>query len=120
MPPVALLITVLTIVAVLTAISALGTIRYDPWQVQMIHRRAGVPLKYFPVLAGCEFAGALGLIAGIWWRPLGIGTAVSLVLYFLGAIVAHLRVGDIRNIGYAVFMLALAATALIVRVRLTV
>jgi hypothetical protein len=43
---------------------------------------------------------------------LGVAAAVGLVLYFVCAVMAHLRVGD-RQIGGAVFFLLLAAAALI-------
>jgi DoxX-like family len=104
------------LVALVVAFSGLGKIRRDPRQVKVIHETVGVPLKYLPLLAVCEFAGALGLVAGIWWPALGVAAAIGLVLYFVGAIVAHLRAGDIKGIGPAVFMLVLAAGALAGRV----
>ena len=39
-----------------------------------------------------------------------------MVIYFVGAVVSHLRVGDIKGIGPAVFMLMVAAGALALRV----
>jgi DoxX-like family len=104
------------LVALMVAFSGLGKIRRDPRQVKVIHETVGVPLKYLPLLAVCEFAGALGLVAGIWWPALGVAAAIGLILYFVGAIVSHLRVGDIKGMGPAVFMLVLAAGALAVRV----
>lgn len=108
-----LVITVLF--ALMAAFSGLGKIRRDARQVQVIHETVGLPLKYFPLLAACEFAGALGLVVGIWWPLLGIAAGIGLVLYFAGAIVSHLRVGDIKGVGPAVFMAVLAAGALILR-----
>ena len=109
-----LVITVL--LAAMAAFSAFGKIRREPRQVHVIHETVGVPLRYFPVLAACELAGAAGLVLGIWWPPLGVAAAIGLVLYFVGAIVSHLRVGDAKGIGPAVFMLALAAAALSMRI----
>jgi hypothetical protein len=103
------------IVALLVAFSGFGKIRRDPRQLKVLHETVGVPLNYIPLLAACEFAGALGLVAGIWWPALGIAAAIGLVLYFVGAVVSHLRVGDAKGIGPAVFMLVLAAGALAVR-----
>ena len=57
-------------------------------------------------------AWALGLVVGIWWPLIGVAAGLGLVLYFVGAIVSHLRVGDIKGIGSAAFMLVLAAGAL--------
>ena len=104
------------LVALMVAFSGIGKVRRDPRQVKVIHETVGVPLKYLPLLAVCEFAGALGLVAGIWWPALGVAAAIGLILYFVGAIVSHLRVGDIKGMGPAVFMLVLAAGALAVRV----
>ena len=58
---------VITVVfALMVSYSAVGKIRRHPLQVRVIHETVGVPLKYFPLLAACEFAGALGLVVGIW------------------------------------------------------
>jgi hypothetical protein len=84
--------------------------------VQVIHETVDIPLKYFPLLAACEFARTFGLVAGMWWRLAGIAAATGLVFYFIGAVVFHLRVGDFKGIGAAVFMLVLAAGALALRV----
>jgi DoxX-like family len=104
------------LVALMVAFSGIGKVRRDPRQMKVIHETVGVPLKYFPLLAACEFAGALGLVAGIWRPALGVAAAIGLVIYFVGAIVSHLHVGDIKGIGPAVFMSVLAAAALAVRV----
>lgn len=55
----------------------------------------------------------MGLAAGLFVPALGAAAAAGLVLYFLGALVAHLRVGDHRLGPWAVFFcLPLAALAL--------
>ena len=51
----------------------------------------GVKLNQIPQLAALEIAGGLGLIVGIWSKPLGVLSAICLALYFLGAFSAHLR-----------------------------
>ncbi len=108
---------VTTIVLAATAMfSGIGKVRGDPHIVQVIHEVVGVPMKYFSVLAACEFAGALGVVLGIWWPLLGAAAGIGLVIYFVGACVSHLRVGDIKGIGPAAFMLAVAAAALALRI----
>jgi hypothetical protein len=102
--------------AAMVAFSGLGKIRRDPRMVRVIHGIVGVPMEYFPLLAACEFAGGLGLVLGIWWPRLGVAAGIGLVIYFVGAIVSHLRVGDVKGIGPAVFMWVLAAGALALRV----
>jgi hypothetical protein len=107
---------VITLVfAVMVSYSGVGKIRRDPLQVRVIHETVGVPLKYFALLAACEFAGALGLVVGIWWPLIGMAAGIGLVLYFVGAIVSHLRVGDVKGSGSAAFMLVLAAGAIALR-----
>jgi uncharacterized membrane protein YphA (DoxX/SURF4 family) len=108
---------VITVVlAAMVVISGLGKIRRDRHQVQVIHETIGVPLKYFPHLAACEFAGALGLVVGIWWPILGVAAAIGLIFYFVGATVSHLRVSDVKGIGPAAFMLVVAGAALATRI----
>ena len=114
MPTVYLAITL--VFALMVLFSGIGKIRRDPRQVKVVHETVGVPLDYFPLLAGCEFAGAVGLVVGIWWPPTGIMAGTGLVIYFVGAVVAHLRVRDVKGVGPAAFMLGLAAGVLVVRV----
>lgn len=102
--------------AALVAFSGLGKIRRDPRIVQVVHVVVEVPLKYFALLAACEFAGALGLVLGVWWPSVGVAASFGLILYFVGATVSHLRVGDIKSIGPALFMLAVAVGTLAVRI----
>jgi uncharacterized membrane protein YphA (DoxX/SURF4 family) len=109
-----LVITIL--VAAMVIFSGIGKIRRDPRIVQVIHEVVGVPLKYFPLLAACELAGAFGLVLGIWWPCLGVAGGIALVLYFVGAVVSHLRVADVKGIGPAAFMLIMAAGALGMRI----
>ena len=98
--------------ALMVTFSGVGKIRRDPIPVRAVHETVGLPLKYFPLLAACEFAGAVGLVVGIWWPLIGMAAGIGLVLYFVGAVVSHLRVGDLKGIGPAAFMLVVAAGAL--------
>jgi hypothetical protein len=71
-----------------------------------------VPRSWVPVLGAFLAAGSLGLLAGFAVPLLGTLAAAGLVLYFVGALVAHLRVGSRRLVGWAVFFLtAVAALA---------
>lgn len=103
------------LLAAIVTFSGVGKIRRDPHIVQVIHEVVGVPLRYFPLLAACEFAGALGLVLGIWWPLLGVAAGIGLVIYFVGACASHLRVGDVKGIGPAAFIMMLAAAALTLR-----
>jgi hypothetical protein len=102
--------------AAIVAFSGVGKIRRDSRIVHVICEVVGVPLKYLPLLAAAELAGTLGLVLGIWWPSIGVAAAIGLVLYFVGAVVSHLRVGDFKGLGPAAFMLTVAAGALAMRI----
>lgn len=75
----------------------------------------GVKAKQVPLLALLEIAGGLGVIVGIWNKPLGIVSSGALVLYFLGALIAHARAkSKIADAGAAIgiFVIAFITTFL--------
>jgi hypothetical protein len=72
-----------------------------------------VPRSWVPMLGTFLAAGSLGLLAGFAVPLLGALAAAGLVLYFVGALVAHLRVGSRNLVGWAVFF-ATAVAALTV------
>ena len=104
------------VLAAMALFSGIGKLRHDPKIVKVIHEIVGIPMKYFPLLAACEIAGAVGLVLGIWWPPLGVLAGIGLLIYFLGAIVSHLRVGDVKGIGPAAFLFTMSAAALCLRI----
>ena len=67
------------LLAAMLMFSGLGKLRRDPRIVRVIHEVVGVPTRYFPLLAAYEFAGAVGLVLGIWWPLLGVLAGVGLV-----------------------------------------
>jgi DoxX-like family len=69
----------------------------------------GVPRKWVPVLGMLLAAGTVGLLAGLAVPLLGTLAASGLVLYFIGAIIAHLRVGSRDIVGGIVFLSTAAA-----------
>jgi uncharacterized membrane protein YphA (DoxX/SURF4 family) len=77
--------------------------------------RIEVPTSMFPFLAACEIAGALGLLIGLWYAPLGVAAAIGLVVYFVLAVGAHLRKGDVKGMPTALVILVLSALALVFR-----
>lgn len=73
----------------------------------------GVPLSWFPLLAWLKAAGAAGLIVGLFVVPIiGIAAAAGLVVYFTGALIAHIRAGVFYNIAFPGLYLALAVATL--------
>jgi uncharacterized membrane protein YphA (DoxX/SURF4 family) len=73
------------------------------------------PLDKLWVLAGLEFAGAAGLVIGLFWWPLGVAAAIGVVLYFLAAVGSHLRVRDLQGVAPSAVLLVVAIAALVLR-----
>jgi hypothetical protein len=59
-------------------------------------------------------AGATGLLVGIGVPLIGTAAAIGLILFFVGAIIIHLRARD-YSLGPAVAFLLLAVAALVLR-----
>lgn len=74
--------------------------------------RVGFPADRAWLLAAAEIAGAVGLVGGLFWWPLGVAAATGLILYFVGAVGSHLRVRDFGGIAPAAVMLLIAITSL--------
>ncbi|MDX3512775.1 DoxX family protein [Streptomyces caniscabiei] len=97
------------VLSLLLLASARGDIVRDPKITDGL-KALGVPDSWFVPLGLVKIAGALGLLAGIAYRPLGIAAAIGVVLYFLGAVITHIRAGDKKGIGTpAVIMLVSVA-----------
>jgi hypothetical protein len=73
----------------------------------------GVPQSWLPALGAVKLAGAVGLIVGLLsLAALGIAAAVGLVLFFVCAVVTHLRAHVLYNIAFPAAFLCLSAAAL--------
>ena len=111
---IALVITAVLLAAML-AMSASLKLRQNEQAVAVIGGTVGVPLRFFPVLAALELAGAAGILIGLWLAPLGVVAAAGLVVYFVGAVVGHLRVGDTAGLTMPLPPLVLAIAVLALR-----
>ena len=95
-------VTVTIVASVFTGIAAVTyLIGHDYPKAQADMKR--VPRSWLPVLGMLLAAGSMGLVAGFAVPLLGTLAATGLVLYFLGALAAHLRVGSRQLVGWAVF-----------------
>lgn len=102
------------LLALVLAASATFTLSRNE-QVMTNMRKVGVPEAWLPRLAALKAAGAVGLVAGLWFAPLGIAAAIGVTLYFVGAVIAHLRVKD-YELAPAAILTLVAAAALVLRV----
>ncbi len=103
------------IVTLLTAGANIFSAAYDfvrYQQVRIAMARAGVPDSWMTPLGILKAAGALGLLVGIGVPDIGTAAAIGLVLFFVVAIIIHLRAHD-YTFGLAVVFLLLAVASLV-------
>jgi hypothetical protein len=72
-----------------------------------------LPRSWMPGLGMVLAAGSSGLLAGFAVPPLGTLAAAGLVLYFIGALIAHVRVGSRKLVGWAVFFVTAVAVLVV-------
>lgn len=76
----------------------------------------GVPDSWLPWLATAKLAAAAGLLVGIAFAPIGVAASIGLVLYFLGAVAAHLRAHGYATLAFPAGYLGLAVASLVLTV----
>lgn len=80
-----------------------------------------VPAGTLPYLATLKLAGAVGLVVGLTVQPwLGVAAGLGLVLFFIGAVVAHIRAKVFYNIAFPGLFLALAVAATVYLIQVAV
>jgi DoxX-like protein len=104
-----LIVTVLTAVANIFSATC-DFVRYK--QVSIAMAKAGVPDSWMTTLGILKAAGALGLLLGIGAPLIGTAAAVGLILFFVAAIITHLRTRD-YSFALAIVFLLLAVAALV-------
>ena len=105
---------VVTALAVAANLFAAGADFVRNPQIAKNMDRAGVPDSWMIPLGILKAAGALGLLLGIFVPPIGIAAGVGLVLFFVGAIITHLR-GHYYAFTAPIIFLTLAVAALVLR-----
>ncbi|WFF02707.1 DoxX family protein [Micromonospora sp. WMMD964] len=105
-------VTVTILASVFTGIAAVTYLMgHDYPKAQADMKR--VPHSWLPRLGATLAAGSLGLLAGFAVPLLGTLAAAGLVLYFVGALIAHLRVGSRKLVGWAVFFVTSIAALVV-------
>jgi DoxX-like family len=79
--------------------------------------KLGVAESWLPILGVLKAAGALGLLIGVGVPLIGLAAAVGLTLFFIGAVITHLRARDLSlGNGVPVMFLGVALAALVLGV----
>lgn len=74
-----------------------------------------VPRNRVWMLGVLEVAAAIGLVVGIFWWPIGVAAAIGVIVYFIGAVIAHIRVSDTKGLGAPAVLLVVGIAALVLR-----
>src|SRR6266436_557603 len=104
-----LIVTVLAAAANIFS-ATLDFIRFKQILINMA--KVGVSESWITMLGALKAAGALGLLVGLRVPLIGAAAAVGLILFFVAAIITHLRARD-YSFGLAVVFLLLAVPALV-------
>jgi uncharacterized membrane protein YphA (DoxX/SURF4 family) len=54
----------------------------------------GIPWRRYRLIGVAELAAAVGVLAGLWWHPLGVAAAAGMVVLLIGAVTTHRRALD--------------------------
>ena len=77
-------------------------------------REVNVPESWLPILATLKLAASAGLLLGMLGVPrIGIAAGIGLVLFYIGAITAHVIAGVFYNIAFPGVFLLLAVGSLV-------
>jgi hypothetical protein len=78
--------------------------------------KMGVPRSWLIPLGSLKAMGALGLLIGIGAPPIGVAAAAGLILFFVGAVLTHIRAhADVSTYPYPIVFLVLAVGSLLLR-----
>lgn len=73
----------------------------------------GLDRRWIPYLALLEGAAVVGLVLGLLgWPHIGMAAGLGLVLFFVGAVLCHVRSRVLHNIAFPAAFLCLAVAAL--------
>lgn len=78
----------------------------------------GIRWPRYRLIGVAELAAAAGVLAGLWWHPLGIAAAAGMTLLLTGALITHRRAADSGK-EIAPALLALAITIAYLAIALT-
>src|SRR5215467_3412074 len=77
----------------------------------------GIPWRHYRLIGVAELAAAAGILAGLWWHPLGVAAAAGMVVLLTGALITHRRALDsAKEMAPALLSLAITIAYLAVAV----
>ncbi|MFF7197399.1 DoxX family protein [Streptomyces sp. NPDC008079] len=115
-PRTSIVFTAYVIITVVTILANAGIAVADLARAEFVlanSAEVGVPQSWHIWLASLKAAGAAGLLLGLLGvRPVGVAAAAGLVVFFVGAVLTHVRARVLYNIAFPGGYLALAVASL--------
>ena len=110
-------VTVSLLLAAACLLPAAGKLTGQP-KMRQSAAHFGIPWPRYRLIGVAELAAAAGILAGLWWQPLGQAAAAGMALLLLGALITHRRAADDGK-EMAAALLALAITIAYLAIALT-
>jgi len=86
-------ITISLLLAAACLLPAAGKLTGNP-KMRRSAAHFGIPRPRYRLIGVAELAAAAGVLAGLWWHPLGVAAAAGMGLLLLGAMITHRKVAD--------------------------
>ena len=86
-------ITISVLLAAACLLPAAGKLTGQP-KMRQSAAHFGIPWPKYRLIGVAELAAAAGILAGLWWHPLGVAAAAGLALLLIGALISHRRAAD--------------------------
>jgi len=105
-------VTINIITSIFTGIAAFTYLTGHPYPRAQAEMKR-LPNSWLPRLGMALAAGSLGLLAGFAVWAVGTLASLGLVLYFVGAFIAHMRVGSRKLAGWAIIFVTTVAALVV-------
>ena len=101
-------VTISLLLAAACLLPAAGKLTGQP-KMRQSAAHFSIPWPRYRLIGAAELAAAAGVLAGLWWHPLGVAAAAGMTPLLAGAIITHQRAAD-RGKEMTPALLALAIT----------
>ena len=105
-------ITISLLLAAACLLPATGKLTGNP-KMRKSAAHFGITWPRYRLIGAAELAAAAGVLAGLWWHPLGVAAAAGMTVLLLGALITHRRTADGgKEMAPALFALAITVAYL--------
>jgi len=110
-------VTISLLLAAVCMLPAAGKLLGHP-KMRQSAAHFGIAWPRYRLIGAAELAAAAGILAGLWWHPLGVAAAAGMILLLTGALITHRHAADNAK-DMAPALLALVITIAYLAIALT-